>query len=293
MKKDEIIILEDRGLISISGIDAKEFLQNIITNDIEKVDQSNSIFSALLSPQGKYLHEFFIIFSNTGYFLDCNNKSKEDLINHLSKYKLRSKVEVNDFSSNYVVGVLSAEKFRQIQSESGISKDTILYRESPLFIDPRKRELGARILSSLEKLHLTIKKLNLKIVDVSIYLDLAHRLGIPEKGLTNLKEQLFGLEANFEELNAIDFKKGCYVGQENTARMKLKNKLRRRLLAIKTDGDIEIGDELYFNEIKIGKILIKKPHSFALVKLFDPNFSDFKDKELNCGKVKAKIINSY
>ena len=293
MKKDEIIILEDRGLISISGIDAKEFLQNIITNDIEKVDQSNSIFSALLSPQGKYLHEFFIIFSNTGYFLDCNNKSKEDLINHLSKYKLRSKVEVNDFSSNYVVGVLSAEKFRQIQSESGISKDTILYRESPLFIDPRKRELGARILSSLEKLHLTIKKLNLKIVDVSIYLDLAHRLGIPEKGLTNLKEQLFGLEANFEELNAIDFKKGCYVGQENTARMKLKNKLRRRLLAIKTDGDIEIGDELSFNEIKIGKILIKKPHSFALVKLFDPNFSDFKDKELNCGKVKAKIINSY
>jgi folate-binding protein YgfZ len=293
MKKDEIIILEDRGLISISGIDAKEFLQNIITNDIEKVDQSNSIFSALLSPQGKYLHEFFIIFSNTGYFLDCNNKSKEDLINHLSKYKLRSKVEVNDFSSNYVVGVLSAEKFRQIQSESGISKDTILYRESPLFIDPRKRELGARILSSLEKLHLTIKKLNLKIVDVSIYLDLAHRLGIPEKGLTNLKEQLFGLEANFEELNAIDFKKGCYVGQENTARMKLKNKLRRRLLAIKTDGDIEIGDELYFNEIKIGKILIKKPHSFALVKLFDPNFSDFKDKDLNCGKVKAKIINSY
>ena len=293
MKKDEIIILEDRGLISISGIDAKEFLQNIITNDIEKVDQSNSIFSALLSPQGKYLHEFFIIFSNTGYFLDCNNKSKEDLINHLSKYKLRSKVEVNDFSSNYVVGVLSAEKFRQIQSESGISKDTILYRESPLFIDPRKRELGARILSSLEKLHLTIKKLNLKIVDVSIYLDLAHRLGIPEKGLTNLKEQLFGLEANFEELNAIDFKKGCYVGQENTARMKLKNKLRRRLLAIKTDGDIEIGDELYFNEIKIGKILIKKPHSFALVKLFVPNFSDFKDKELNCGKIKAKIINSY
>ena len=293
MKKDEIIILEDRGLISISGDDAKEFLQNITTNDIEKVDQSNSIFSALLSPQGKYLHEFFIIFSNTGYFLDCNNKSKEDLINHLSKYKLRSKVEVNDFSSNYVVGVLSAEKFRQIQSESNISKNTILYRESPLFIDPRKKELGARILSSLEKLHLTIKKLNLKIVDVSIYLDLAHRLGIPEKGLTNLKEQLFGLEANFEELNAIDFKKGCYVGQENTARMKLKNKLRRRLLAIKTDGDIEIGDELSFNEIKIGKILIKKPHSFALVKLFDPNFSDFKDKELSCGNAKVKIINSY
>ena len=293
MEKDEIIILEDRGLISITGDDAKEYLQNIITNDIEKVDHSNSIFSALLSPQGKYLHEFFIIASNNGYFLDCSDKSREDLIGHLSKYKLRSKVEIKDFSSDYVVGVLSPEKFKEIQSESNESSDTILYRESPLFIDPRKKGLGTRMLSSLEKLHLTVKKLNLKIVDSTLYFEKAHSLGVPEKGLTNLKEQLFGLEANFEELNAIDFKKGCYVGQENTARMKLKNKLRKRLLAVKTNGVIKVGEDLKFGEIKIGKILIDKPHSFALVKLFDPDFSDFKDKELDCGKVKAKIINSY
>ncbi|MDC0618985.1 folate-binding protein [Pelagibacteraceae bacterium] len=293
MKKDEIIILDDRGLISITGDDAKEYLQNIITNDIEKVNQSNSIFSALLSPQGKYLHEFFIITTDNGYFLDCSTKSKEDLIKQLSKYKLRSKVEIKDFSTDYVIGIISSEKFKEIQSEDKKSTDTILYRESPAFIDPRKKGLGARILSSLEKLHLTIKKLNLKIVDSSVYFELAHSLGVPEKGLINLKEQLFGLEANFEELNAIDFKKGCYVGQENTARMKLKNKLRKRLLAIKTDGDVEVGEDLNFNEIKIGKVLIDKPHSFALVKLFDPDFKDFKDKELDCGKVKAKIINSY
>ena len=293
MKKGEIIILEDRGLISVTGDDAKEFLQNIITNDVERVSQSNSIFSALLSPQGKYLYEFFIILSNNGYFLDCDNKSKEDLISHLSKYKLRSKVEIKDFSSDYTIGVLSAEIFKEIQSENNKSSNTILYRESPIFIDPRKKELGARILSSLEKLHLTIEKLNLKIVDNSIYFDLAHSFGIPEKGLINLKEKLFGLEANFEELNAIDFKKGCYVGQENTARMKLKNKLRRRLLAIKADEEIKIGDDLNYGEIKIGKILINKPYPFALIKLFDPNFLDFKDKELECGKVKAKIISSY
>ena len=83
------------------------------------------------------------------------------------------------------------------------------------------------------------------------------------------------MEANFEELNAIDFKKGCYVGQENTARMKLKNKLRRRLLAIKTDEEINIGDDLNFGEIKIGKILINKPYPFALVKLYDPEFLRF------------------
>ena len=293
MKKDEIIILEDRGLISITGDDAKEFLQNIITNDIEKVNEDNSIFSALLSPQGKYLYEFFIISFGNGYFLDCGNKSKVELIDHLSKYKLRSKVEIKDFSTDYVVGILSSDKFKEIQSEIKKSTNTILYRESPLFIDPRKKELGARILSSLEKLHLTVKKLNLKIVDSSIYFDLAHSYGLPERGLNNLKEQLFGLEANFEELNAIDFKKGCYVGQENTARMKLKNKLRRRLLAIKTDEEINVGDDLNFGKIKIGKILIEKPNPFALVKLYNPDFSDFKDKELDCGKAKVKIVNNY
>ena len=293
MEKDQIIILKDRGLISVTGDDAKEFLQNIITNDIEKVDQNNSIYSALLSPQGKYLHEFFIIYVDKGYLIDCDNKSKENLINSLSKYKLRSKVVLKDLSPNFVIGIINLEKFNEIQSEVGKSTNTIIYRESPFFIDPRKKELGARILSSLEKLHLTIKKLNLKIIDNLKYFNHAHGLGIPEKGLINLKEQLFGLEANFEELNAIDFKKGCYVGQENTARMKLKNKLRRRLLALKTNEEINIGEDLNFGEIKIGTILINNPYPFAIVRLFDPDFSDFKDKELNCGNAKVKIINSY
>ena len=293
MKKDQITILDNRGLISITGEDAKEFLQNIITNDIEKVDKNNSIFSALLSPQGKYLHEFFIIHVEKGYLVDCDNKSKEDLISNLSKYKLRSKVDLKDLSSDYVIGIINLEKFNEIQSEIDKSTNTMIYRESPLFIDPRKKELGGRIVSSLEKLYLTIKRLNLKIIDNSIYFNHAHDLGIPEKGLVNLKDQLFGLEANFEELNAIDFKKGCYVGQENTARMKLKNKLRRRLLALKTNEEIKIGENLNFGEIKIGKILINNPYPFALVKLFDPDFSDFKDKELSCGNAKVKIINNY
>jgi len=117
MEKDQIIILENRGLISVTGDDAKEFLQNIITNDIEKVDQNNSIYSALLSPQGKYLHEFFIIHVDKGYLIDCDNKSKEDLISNLSKYKLRSKVDLKDLSSDYVIGVINLEKFNEIQSE--------------------------------------------------------------------------------------------------------------------------------------------------------------------------------
>ena len=293
MEKNQIIILENRGLISITGDDAKEYLQNIITNNIDKVSITNSLFSALLSPQGKYLFEFFIIKSSNGYYLDCDNKVTEELLSNLSKYKLRSEVEIKDLSKEFVIGVISLDKFKEIQNLEKNKNSTILYRETPIFIDSRKKELGARILSNLEKLYLTIKKLNLKIVNVEIYLDDAYHQGIPIKGLENLKEQLFGLEANFEELNGIDFKKGCYVGQENTARMKLKNKIRRRLLPIKVEGKINIGSEIIFNKNKIGKVLINDPYPFALIKMFDPDFSEFQKKELLIDNYKAKIFNNY
>ena len=290
MEKDHIVVLEDRGLISISGKDAKEYLQNIITNDINKVTPASSIFSALLSPQGKYLFEFFIIKSTDGYFLDCDNKIIVELIENLNKYKLRSEIEIKDLSNEFVVGVINLEKFKEIQNLKKNKNDTILYRESWIYMDSRKKKLGARILSSLEKLYLTIKKLNLKIVDIKIYLNHAYHQGIPVKGIENLKEQLFGLEANFEELNGIDFKKGCYVGQENTARMKLKNKLRRRLLPVKVEGKINIGSEIMFNDIKIGKILIGDPYPFGLIKLNDPDFSNFKNRHLTINGIQAKLV---
>ena len=293
MEKNQIIILEDRGLISISGEDANEFLQNIITNNIEKVNATSSIFAALLTPQGKFLHDFYIIKSSNGFFLDCDGQSSKSLIEDLTKYILRSKVEIKNLSSEYVLGIISLEKFKEMQSSENKSNETILYRDCPIFVDPRSNKLGVRMLSTLEKLHLTIKKLNLKIVDSKIYINKAHTNGIPIEGVYNLKDQLFGLEANFEELNAIDFKKGCYVGQENTARMKLKNKLRRRLLAIKTDESIKIGSELIFDDTKIGKVLIGGSHPFALIKLFDPEFSEFKDKKILVNDKEIKIINSY
>ena len=292
MEKDQIILLEDRGLILITGEDAKNFLQNIITNDIEKVNLSNSIFSALFTPQGKYLFEFFLIQSKNGYLLDCDNKFTNEIINYLLKYKLRSKIELSDISKDYVIGLINSEKFLDIQKNENKTGDTIEFRGSPLFLDPRNNNLGARIVSSLEKLHLTIKKLNLKIIKPDTYFAKAHSLGIPIKGIENLKDQLFGLEANFEELNAIDFKKGCYIGQENTARMKLKEKLRRRLLPISSTEKLNLGEEIFYNKIKIGKILIEQPYPFGLIKVIDPNIEEFENKELLANNKKCKILKS-
>ena len=290
MKKDQVVILEKRGVILVSGEDAKVFLQNIITNDINKVSYKNSIFSALLTPQGKYLNEFFIIQNVKGYLLDCSENSTGELIKDLSKYKLRSKVEIEDFSTEFVIGVINDSKFKELQGDLKSNENTITYRDTPIFLDPRNKDLGARIISPLEKLYLTIKKLNLNIIDGKEYYSLAHKLGVPEKGLINLKDQLFGLEANFEMLQAIDFQKGCFVGQENTARMKLKNKLRRRLLPMSSSKKLNIGDEITFNDIKIGKILIDQPYPFGLIKVFEPNLEDFKDKVLLANNKECKIL---
>ena len=290
MKKGQVVILEKRGVVLVSGEDAKDFLQNIITNDIKKVSRKKSVFAALLTPQGKYLNEFFIIQSDKGYLLDCSENSTKELITGLSKYKLRSKVNIKDLSSEFVIGVINSFKFQELQKELRLNDNTITYRDTPIFLDPRNKDLGARIISPLEKLYLTIKKLSLNITDSKEYYSLAHKLGVPEKGLINLKDQLFGLEANFETLQAIDFKKGCFVGQENTARMKLKNKLRRRLLPISSSKKLNIGDEITFNDIKIGKILIDKPYPFGLIKVLEPDLEDFKDKVLLANNKECKIL---
>ena len=115
MENNQIIISVDRGLISLTGTDVKDFLQNILSNDVDKVDVSNSVFSAILSTQGKYLYEFFIIKFSDGYLLDCENELTKEIIAHLNKYKLRSKVEIKDFSSKYVVGIINLKKFEEIQ----------------------------------------------------------------------------------------------------------------------------------------------------------------------------------
>ena len=121
MEKDQIILLEDRGLVSITGEDAKNFLQNIITNDIEKVNSSASIFSALFTPQGKYLFEFFVLKLKEGYLLECEKKSTTEIIKLLNFYKLRSKVDFADLGEKYVAAVISLEKFKEI-SASSLSK---------------------------------------------------------------------------------------------------------------------------------------------------------------------------
>ena len=165
MEKNEVIILEDRGFIHAKGDEVKDFLQNIVTNDIEKATHNSTVFSSILTPQGKYLFEFFILKLKEDYLIECEKKSTSEVIKLLNFYKLRSKVDLIDVSEKYVAAVISLEKFQQIHKSDLSKGKTINYRDDPVYIDPRNEKLGAKIISKLENIHLTIKKLDLNIVD--------------------------------------------------------------------------------------------------------------------------------
>ena len=288
MNRSSVYILEDRGLLYINGEEAKRFLQNIITNNIEIVSENRSCFSALLTPQGKYLYDFIIIKHKSGFFLDCEKEIIDDLYKQLNLYKLRSNVEILNLSNEFVVASLNKEKFLEIESSKNEEGFTIKFREDPILLDPRSKELGARLVINLEKLYLSLKKLGLEVSDVNEYYNLSHELGIPQINTRNLQDKIFGIECNFEELNGIDFQKGCYVGQENTARIKLKDKLNKRLFAIKVlDGELN-SEEIILKDKNVGKLLINSKNPFALLKLENKKFNF--DVDLKCGDANIRAI---
>ena len=288
MNTQNVYILEDRGILYINGQDAREFLQNLVSNDINKVNETNSCFASLLTPQGKFLFSFIIVKHKSGYFIDCEKSQAAALYKQLNTYKLRSNIEIMDLSNEFVIATFTKEKFLEFENAKNELGNTIKYREDPILLDPRNDKLGARLIINLEKLYLSLKKLGLKDSNVDEYYKLSHQLGIAQKNINKLQNKLFGIECNFEELNGIDFKKGCYVGQENTARIKLKNKLSKRLLPIELiKGKLKESEPIYANNIEIGKVLINDEYPFALVKYLDNNFKQ--DVELKSENAVLRI----
>ena len=299
MEINETTILDDRGFIKINGDEAKSFLQNIVTNDIEKITDNFTLFSSIFTPQGKYLYEFFILKFEDGYLLECEKKITSEIIKIFNFYKLSAKVNLIDVSKKYTNIIISLKKFKEITKSEHVEGSTLSCEEGStlscenerIYIDPRHKDLGAKIITKIENTENIIKKLDLKKIDKKNYYEKSFALGIPQLNLAKLKDKIFGIENNLDELGGIDFKKGCYIGQENTSRIKLKNKLRRRILPVKkVEGEIFENDIIKYKNIEIGKILIDKPYAFALVKVIEPDLNEFNNTELLCGKAKIKIF---
>ena len=291
MEINETTILDDRGFIEINGAEAKEFLQNIVTNNIDKISGKCTLFSSIFTPQGKYLYEFFILKLRDGYLLECEKNIVSEIIKIFNFYKLRSKVNLINVSEKFNSIIISLEKFKKIDKNKTLRGFTTAYNDEIIYIDPRNKNLGAKIVSRIENTEKLLKKLNLKKVHKDMYYEKSFNLGIPQVNLDKLKDKIFGIENNLDELGGIDFKKGCYIGQENTSRIKLRNKLRKRILPVKKmSGEIFENDIIKYKDIEIGKIMIAKPYAFAFVKVIDPDINEFANNDLTCGDAKVKIL---
>jgi len=299
MEINETIILDDRGFIKINGNEVKNFLQNIVTNDIEKITNSLTLFSSIFTPQGKYLYEFFILRFEDGYLIECEKKITSEIIKIFNFYKLRTKVNLTDVSKKYTSIIISLDKFKEIVKSEHMKDSSLSYEEGTtsscenerIYIDPRNKNLGAKIITKIENTDKLLKTLNLKKVDKKNYYEKSFNLGIPQVNLSKLKDKIFGIENNLDELGGIDFKKGCYIGQENTSRIKLRSKLRRRILPIKKiSGEISENDIIKYKDIEIGKIMIAEPYTFGLIKVINPNLDVLINNDLICGDAKVKIL---
>ena len=189
----------------------------------------------------------------------------------------------------FVIAAFNKEKFLEFEGAKDIPGYTIQYREDSILLDPRNIDLGARLIINLEKLYLSLKKLSLKSSEIDEYYQLSHKLGIAQKDLNKLQNKIFGIECNFEELNGIDFKKGCYVGQENTARIKLKNKLSKRLFPIQlVKGKLNENDLIYNGDNEVGKVLIDNNYPFALFKNLNENL--ILEQKLTCKNSVLRVL---
>lgn len=204
-------LLKDRAVVEVKGPDAATFLQGLVTNDVERAKDGRAIYAALLTPQGKVIHDFFVVAVPEGFWLDCVKANAADLVQRLKRYKLRAKVAIAERPD------LSVIAFAPPSTGGGA------------FEDPRLAALGHRLITPEPGLTQT---------DDRPYQDLRLSLGVPDAATDIPPETLFPLDVNFEELHGVDFEKGCYVGQELTARMKHRATARRRILPVTADAPL-------------------------------------------------------
>jgi len=222
------VLARDRALIAIAGLDRQTFLQGLVSNDVGKVSAERAIYAAFLTAQGKYLHDIFIAAAGERLLIDCETARRADLLRRLSLYKLRSRV-VLAHEDKLAVGLhfgADALKSQRLPAAAGSARSE---DGGIIFVDPRLAALGARVFLPPE----AMPKESGTAAD---YDRLRISLGVPDGSRDLPIEKAILLENGFDELNAIDWDKGCYMGQELTARTRYRGLIRKRLMPVAIEG---------------------------------------------------------
>lgn len=251
-------LLPDRGVVKVSGEDARGFLNGLITTDVTLLHPDSGRFGALLTPQGKIIVDFLIAEAPArhggGFLLDCPRALAQGLADKLGFYKLRAKVAVENLSDN--LGVLAAW-----DGDPAVRPDLA-------FADPRDAALGWRILTSGEPAQKVADLIGADLLDNAAYE--AHRIatGIPRGGLDFMYSDAFPHETNMDLLHGVDFDKGCYVGQEVVSRMQHRGTARTRIVRIILDGPSpEVGTSILAGDKPVGTMgSTAGPNGLALIR---------------------------
>lgn len=215
----------DRAVLEVSGADARPFLQALVTNDVGRVGEGRAVYAALLTPQGKYLFDFFVAAHGEALWIDCEAACREALRKRLSTYRLRARVAIEDRPEEEVHAVIGADAAEALARVRGGVR----------FADPRLDALGARAILGPGG-GAALEAAGIARADRAAYDALRIGLGAPDGRRDMTEAKSLPLENGFEALNGVDFDKGCYVGQEVTARMKHRGLIRRRLVPVRFDG---------------------------------------------------------
>ncbi len=238
-----------RAVLSVSGPEAREFLQGILTQDMSKVSRERAAYAALLTPQGKIMFDFFILEDEDGYLIDIRAERAADLLKRLKLYRLRAKVELADRPETSVLLGWGGEA----PAPAGFVIDPAPGRIA--YVDPRLDAMGVRVLVDRETREAALADLGAE-ASLAAYDANRFALGVPESGVDILPERSFPLDLNFDALHGVDYKKGCFVGQEVTSRMKRKGEVRKRTLIVALDSvRPEPGDAITAGETTLGEVL--------------------------------------
>lgn len=220
-------ILEDRAILAIAGADRRPFLQGLVSNDVEKVRADRAVYAALLTAQGKYLHDFIMVEAGDEIWLDAEAARLTDLKRRLTIYRLRAKVEIAERPALAVAAIWGAGAPAANPADKGV-----------ILADPRLPALGARAILPRDALRPTLAGLGLVEAEFAAYDRHRLTLDVPDGSRDLVPEKSILLEAGFDELQGVDWQKGCYVGQELTARTKYRGLIKKRLFPVRIEGPV-------------------------------------------------------
>ncbi len=236
--------LTNRSVIEVGGEERRAFLQGLISNDMNDCMPGQAIYAALLTPQGKFLHDLFIIDSEKYFLIDCESARVEDLIKRLLRYKLRSKITIENKTVIYDCWALWKDADLSAFVEKTNTPNSLFY------VDPRLPELGLRaIINKFDKLD------GVKICDFEAYDKHRLALGAPDGSRDMIIEKSTLLECNFDFLHGISWTKGCYTGQELTARTHYRGLIKKRLYPVSIKGAVPApGSTIYRDTAEVGEM---------------------------------------